>query len=208
MELETLHVRNVYTEIAHHFSDTRHCIWDFVRDFISRCSPDMKGIDIGCGNGKNMTINKSLDIIGLDSCAIFVDICKQKNLHAFKGDCCNIARVTNSFDFAMAIAVFHHMGDDTRREQCIQEMVRILKPGGKGLFSVWSIENQDTKRNFTAGDNYVKWTRHCDKKIFQRYYYVFNRTMLTRLLSKFSHVIAISTVFNERGNWVVEFTKL
>ena len=32
--LEKEHVQDVYDEIADHFSDTRYCIWDFVRNFV------------------------------------------------------------------------------------------------------------------------------------------------------------------------------
>ena len=32
--LEKEHVKDVYDEIADHFSDTRYCIWNFVKNFV------------------------------------------------------------------------------------------------------------------------------------------------------------------------------
>ena len=62
MSIEQQYVHDVYDNIAEHFSDTRYCIWDFVKNFLENKSSDMKGIDIGCGNGKNMLCRKDLNI--------------------------------------------------------------------------------------------------------------------------------------------------
>ena len=44
-----------YENHAAHFSDTRFCIWDVVREFgESRFTPNSVVLDVGCGNGKNM----------------------------------------------------------------------------------------------------------------------------------------------------------
>jgi len=208
MDIEERYVKKVYSEIASHFSQTRFCIWNFVRNFLENKTPNMKGIEIGCGNGKNMLINSSLDIIGTDICAELLEICVTKNLNVVQNDCCRMYFKDNIFDYALAVAVFHHMADTSRRNQALSEMIRILKVGGHGIFSVWSIENQEKKRHFTPGDNFVKWERRCDRKIFERYYYVFTRDMLDDLLNVFSRKIFINRIFNERGNWIVDFTKI
>jgi len=207
MEVEEKHVKEVYTAIADHFSNTRFCIWDFVKNFLETKTPHMRGIDIGCGNGKNMTINRDLDILGVDICDELLNICREKNLPVINCDCCDIKLGENTFDYAMSVAVFHHMSNDMRRYKCLKEMIRILKPGGKGLFSVWSIENQESRRDFDPGDNFVPWTRRKDGKRFMRFYYIFNRPMITELLDIFKKKIIINKIFNERGNWVVKFTK-
>ena len=94
----------------------------------------------------------------------------------------------------------------------MKEMIRILKPGGKGIVSVWSLcqtkrKNNMKMRNFVPGDNYVSWTRKKDKKIFKRYYYIFNEEMFRKYIDQFRESIIINKIFNERGNWVVGFTK-
>ena len=205
------YVQNVYNNIATHFSDTRYCIWDFVRDFMSTKSNNMKGIDIGCGNGKNIVAFPDLNILGIDNCNEFVRICRDKNINAIYGDCCEICSIDGAFDFAVAIAVYHHMENNIRREKALNEMIRILKTDGQGMFSVWSVENQQSEkinRDFTPGDNYVSWCRRGDKKIFKRYYYVYTEVMINEFMDKFKTKINIDRIYNERGNWVVVFTKI
>ena len=178
---------------------------------LSNKTCDMKGIDIGCGNGKNINAFSNLDIIGIDNCHKFLDICLEKNISAIYSDCCDICFIDNTFDYAMSIAVYHHMENAQRREKALEEMIRILKPGGKGMFSVWSVENQEKekiKRDFKDGDNYVTWCRRKDQKIFKRYYYIYSEKMIRQFLNKFKTKINMERLYNERGNWVVIFTKI
>ena len=212
MDIEQEFVLDVYDNIAEHFSDTRYCIWDFVKNFLDKQVSSQKGIEIGCGNGKHLCIRNDLDIIGIDSCEKFVDICTKKNIRVFQQNCCNLTFTDNSFDYAMSVAVFHHLSTDIRRYNALKEMIRILKPGGKGMISVWSLEqtnrnNNMKKRLFVPGDNYVPWMRKKDKKIFKRYYYIFNESMFKKYIEQFNECISIDTICNVRGNWVIEFTK-
>ena len=208
--LEKEHVQDVYDEIADHFSDTRYCIWDFVRNFVEN-KRELNGLDIGCGNGKNMGIFPEMKITGVDRCEKFVEICAKKGHSVMLADCCSLPFENNVFDYAISIAAFHHMATDERRNLAMSEMIRVLKPGGEGLVSVWAVENQNKekiKRNFVPKDNFVKWLRRSDKKIFQRYYHIYTEEMMRVYLEQFTDQITISKLYNERGNWVVEFKKL
>ena len=211
-EIEQEYVLNVYNDIAEHFSDTRYCKWNFVTNFLDAQKPTDKGIEIGCGNGKNLCIRNDLNIIGIDTCQSFINICMGKKLRVFQQNACNLTFTDNSFDYAMSVAVFHHLSTDIRRYKALKEMIRILKPGGKGMISVWSLEqtnrnNNMKKRLFVPGDNYVPWMRKKDKKIFKRYYYIFNETMFKKYIEQFNECISIDNICNVRGNWVIEFTK-
>lgn len=206
MDLEKQYVQQVYSSIADHFNDTRFCIWDFVKKFLTDKTASMKGLDIGCGNGKNMLINSELNIIGCDVCEELLQICRSKGLSVLYGDCYQLNFKNDEFDYAMAIAVFHHMSTFARIHKSLKEMIRVLKSGGKGVFSVWSVENQP-KRKFVPGDNFIPWVRHSDKKRFSRYYRVYDKPMITNLIMDFSGQIIIKKLFNEHGNWVVLFEK-
>ena len=210
-EIEQKYVRDVYNNIANHFSTTRFSVWKFVKEFLDSKTEQMKGIDIGCGNGKNMLYNPRLDIIGIDSCQNFVDMCKSRGLNAQYGDFMDIPSENNTFDYAYSIAVFHHLSTEENREKSMNEMIRVLKPGGHGIFSVWSVENQQNEkkiRKFICGDNYVKWVRKTDNKVFERYYYVYNYEMIEKFIHLFEDKIGNIKIYNEKGNWVVEFVKV
>lgn len=51
-----------------------------------------------------------------------------------------------SADAAMSIAVLHHLSSVSRRMALLLEMVRLLKPGGRGLVTVWASEQENTKK--------------------------------------------------------------
>ena len=87
-----------------------------------------------------MLINSTLDIIGTDICSELLEICVKKNLNVVQNDCCRMYLRDNIFDYALSVAVFHHMADTSRRNHALSEMIRILKVGGHRIFSVWSIE--------------------------------------------------------------------
>ena len=212
MDIEREYVVDVYEAIADHFSDTRFCTWDFVIKFLEKQSSSSRGIEIGCGNGKNLCIRKDLNLIGIDICKKFIDICLEKNLTVFQQNCCNISFPTASFDYAFSIAVFHHLATNIRRYKAMKEMIRILKPGSVGIISVWALEQDDRennmkKRNFIPGDNYVSWTRKKDKIVFKRYYYIFNKRMFQEYIYQFTEKITVNRIFHARGNWIVIFTK-
>ena len=104
------------------------------------------------------------------------------------------------------------MASDTRRYKALKEMIRILKPGGRGVISVWALKQNDRNNNmkvrrFTPGDNYVSWRRKVDQKIFKRYYYIFDETAFDAYLNLFSEKIAITKKFKTHGNWVATFIK-
>lgn len=80
---EQKHVHDVYQQIASHFSSTRYkvlpCLfhhvlhviltkqpWPIVERFLQSQAPGSIGLDIGCGNGKYLTVNRDVFIIASD----------------------------------------------------------------------------------------------------------------------------------------------
>ena len=53
---------------------------------------------------------------------------------------------SNRFDAALSIAVLHHITTPARRIHMLKELLRILRPGGKALVTVWATEQEDTKK--------------------------------------------------------------
>lgn len=50
------------------------------------------------------------------------------------------------FDFALSIAVIHHLRTPERRTQAIKEMLRVMKGGAVGLIFVWAFEENKSVR--------------------------------------------------------------
>lgn len=198
--IEQKYVLDTYSSIANEFSNTRYNVWNFVRQFLKN-KEHQYGLDIGCGNGKNMIHN---NIVGIDTNEAFVTICRRNYKETLLGDCCHLPFKHNTFDYCMCVSVIHHLSTEERRSLCFREMVRVLKPGGHGILNVWSQECQE-KRSFVSGDNYVAWKSREEPML--RYYHIMNREMFMNLLDSFSKSIIVTNVENEKGNWVVRFIK-
>lgn len=204
-DFEEKHVKNVYQKIACEFSKTRYKVWDSVKEFIDKIPSNSSLIEIGCGNGKNLYRN-DLNSIGVDNCVEFLNICHLKGLNVKKMDCCDIKFEDHTFDNAISIAVFHHLTSSERRIQAFDEMIRILKPGGRGLVTFWSLENQ-VKYTFNEGDNLVSW-KHKTGMIYQRFYFVYSERLLNELIQLFETKIHVAKTYNDKGNWYIEFEKM
>ena len=139
--------------------------------------------DIGCGNGRNM-LNKNLNFIGVDNCKNFIKICTNKNLNVIDANIINIPLKSNSADAIICIAVLHQLSNDLNRLRALTEMKRLVKPGGKILLSVWSINQpKKTRRTFNNyGNNIVLWNNY--GRIYERYYYIFKLEEIKDLFKK------------------------
>jgi predicted SAM-dependent methyltransferase len=65
-----------------------------------------------------------------------------------KADICNLPFEDNSYDIILCNHVLEHIPDDTK---AMQELYRVLKPGGMGIFQI----PQDLSREFTFSDDSI-----------------------------------------------------
>ena len=81
-----------------------------------------------------------------------------------KADICNLPFENNSYDIIFCNHVLEHIADDTR---AMQELFRVLKPGGMGIFQI----PQDLSRKKTFEDNTIVDKKE-RAKIFGQYDHV------------------------------------
>uniref|UniRef100_A0A8C6CUY3 Fe2OG dioxygenase domain-containing protein n=1 Tax=Moschus moschiferus TaxID=68415 RepID=A0A8C6CUY3_MOSMO len=146
LQLEQDYVHRVYEEIARHFSSTRHTPWPHIVEFLKALPSGSLVADIGCGNGKYLGINKELYMIGCDHSQNLVDICRERQYQAFVCDALAVPIRSGSCDACISIAVIHHFATAERRVAALQELVRLLRPGGKALIYVWAMEQEYNKK--------------------------------------------------------------
>lgn len=106
--------------------------WDY-RD--SSAFNYIKGNDIldaGCGEG--ITLEKLVNrfpqgkIVGIDTEAENIDICRQHNLPVQSGSVYDIPFADKSFDTVLFSEVIEHLDHP---EQALSEIARVLRPGGR-----------------------------------------------------------------------------
>ena len=170
-EIEDKFVNDFYETNAKSFSDTRRCGWDWIDDFVNKLNEQSTFYyDIGCGNGRNLTIGNS---IGIDNCQAFIDEINQNGKKAIKSDMTEIKLPSESTDAIICIAAFHHLATIERRLKALTEMRRLIRLNVKMLLSVWSINQPENRKvQFDKyGDSYVSWTKN--NQTYNRYYYIF-----------------------------------
>lgn len=101
----------------------------------------------------------------------------------------NLPHPKGHFDFAISIAVVHHLSTRERRVKAIEAILDTLKPGGKALIYVWALEQKNSRRGWDAGgeqDVMVPWVKKGNNvsasaestQTFLRYYHLYQSNEL------------------------------
>jgi len=187
-----------YEKYGNDFSKSRFRIWPQVRAFVESLPARSVVLDIGCGNGKNMTIRDDIQIVGMEPSAALCAATVAKGLTAVQADARALPCADETVDAVLMIAVLHHMPPE-EQIKALFEIQRVLKPGGEALITVWAVEQPpDAKppRTFVKGLNYVKWTGKEDAPL--PYWILDAESAQTMALPP--QLIRTSLVWNA-GNW-------
>ncbi|KAL8807048.1 MAG: hypothetical protein Q9223_005528 [Gallowayella weberi] len=233
-EYEETYVHQVYEHIASHFSSTRYKVskapeepsdgsppWPIVQRFLQELPKGSVGLDVGCGNGKYLTVNPDIFIVATDRSANLVQIANEHQPHsALVADNLWLPHPSSSFDFAISIAVIHHLSSRKRRVQAIAAILDTLRPGadsergpssgGKALIYVWALEQKTSRRGWDEGDEQdvmVPWVMktksdgHSNEQsqTFHRYYHLYRQGELEDDVVEAGGSIAQSGY--EKDNW-------
>ncbi|KAI1781126.1 S-adenosyl-L-methionine-dependent methyltransferase [Hypoxylon cercidicola] len=203
---EQQHVHSVYESIASHFSSTRYKPWPFVASFLSSLAPGSVGLDVGCGNGKYLDVNRDVFILASDRSANLTQLARDLKVAGASGggSSADVAGVADGLalpfggprrvDFAICIAVVHHLSTRGRRVDGVRALLDCVVPGtGKILVYVWALEQGSSRRGWDEGtadqDQLVPWVMRQNKKkkkeaeggeaagdtTYQRYYHLYRK---------------------------------
>lgn len=216
VEQEEEHVHTVYNEIAAHFSKTRYKPWPIVENFLNTRKDYSIGIDVGCGNGKYLAVNKKLFMIGTDRSDGLIDCAKLVSDDAYNvgvADGLHLPHADNKFDFAISIAVIHHFTTDERRIQAIQHIVSKLAPNGEALIYCWALEQQNSRRGYKEGDDQdilIPWMLpksqkepEADPEIKYRYYHLYRKGELADNCLKAGNCSIVEEGYEKDNWWIV-----
>ncbi|KAF2811925.1 S-adenosyl-L-methionine-dependent methyltransferase [Mytilinidion resinicola] len=212
---EAEHVHAVYEQIAAHFSSTRYKPWPIVSSFLSTLPAGSIGLDVGCGNGKYLALNPSIYTLASDRSTNLAKIAASHQPHsAIVADNLALPHPLKTFDFAISIAVVHHLSTVERRREAVGEILAMLREGGRALVYVWALEQKGSRRGWDKGgeqDVMVPWVmkgpkqekpakrRGKGERTFQRYYHLYRKGELEEDV-----VAAGGTVVEsgyEKDNW-------
>ncbi|KAL8986587.1 MAG: hypothetical protein Q9177_004132 [Variospora cf. flavescens] len=222
---EERYVHQVYAQIASHFSSTRYKPWPIVERFLQELPSGSIGLDVGCGNGKYLAVNPDIFILASDRSESLVEIASQRQPHAsVVADNLLLPHPNASFDFAISIAVVHHMSTRGRRIQAIAAVLETLRsqmdarhrePGdgpraGRALVYVWALEQKTSRRGWDEGDEQdvmVPWVMKSaspdlgsdQSRTFNRYYHLYRQGELEDDIAEAGGKVVMSGY--EKDNW-------
>lgn len=208
-EFEQLYVHQVYEEIAKPFHESRFCQWDAVRHFLDKIPSGSIVLDNGCGNGKYLQYRPDCIFIGSDMCQGLLNVASKK-ADVVQANGLHLPFRENSFDAILCIAVFHHLSNEERRIQFRNELLRVLKPNGKCLITVWAYgQTHKRVRHWNVqpnGDAMIPWKDKNGTLLSLRYYHLFTQASFE---SYFKHpTIKILSHHFEYDNWCLVLQKI
>lgn len=114
-----------------------------VRDYLDGCSADERIADLGCGEGllTEEYQGKGYDIFGLDF--------NFESKFVMRGDITNLDFDTDSLDRVLSLDVIEHL-DFEQQVSAINEMYRVLKPGGHAMLSIPNLAHFASRCTFAG----------------------------------------------------------
>ncbi|MBN1160468.1 MAG: methyltransferase domain-containing protein [Dehalococcoidales bacterium] len=144
-------------------------------------------LNVGCAHGPDFPPFKdSFELYGVDFSAEVLKLAqKYAEKHKFKvdfqeADARQLPYENSCFDYAIAVAVYHHIEEKEGRMQALKELYRVLKPGGEAFITAW---NRWQPQHWFHKKNYIHPWKSGDKKLY-RFYYLFTYGELENLARK------------------------
>jgi ubiquinone/menaquinone biosynthesis C-methylase UbiE/uncharacterized membrane protein YbhN (UPF0104 family) len=90
------------------------------------------GLDLGCGFGEHRgaLAQRGYRVVGVDAAVDLLQLARRRESMLSAGSALALPFRDASFNFVYTIGVLHHLPGEAAQEVAIQEVARVLKPGG------------------------------------------------------------------------------
>ena len=146
-----------------------------------------KLLNLGCAHGPDFPpFKENFELYGVDFSAEMIKLAG-KYAHKFNltvklkvADIRELPYHDENFDWAIAIATYHHIKGETARLAALEELKRVLKPGGEAFITVWN--HWQPRFWFKTREAYIPWRQK--EETLHRYYYLFSYSRLEKLVKQ------------------------
>ncbi len=181
-------LKDVFNEIASGWYNFRH--WSRFRPELEALAKRWQPgrlINIGCAHGPDfLPFKEGFDLYGVDFSAEMLKLARKYarkfnfSVNLTLSDVTELPYASQTFDWAISIATYHHLRDGSARKSALSELERVLKPGGEAFITVWNRWH----RRFWFKDKEVMIPWQMKGKTLYRYYYLFSYFELKRLFKE------------------------
>ena len=179
---------DIFNEIAPGWYSFRH--WSRFRNELEALAHRwQKGklLNVGCAHGPDfLPFTQGFDLYGVDFSVKMLKFARKysekfnftANLAVADVRCLPYSDET--FDWAISIATYHHVRGKEEREAALNELRRVLKPGGEVFITVWN--RWQPRFWFSRREVAVPWQTR--GKTLYRYYHLFSYPELEKLVNR------------------------
>ena len=180
--------QEIFNQIAPSWYNFRH--WSIFRSELEALAQRwQKGklLNIGCAHGPDfLPFEGSFDLYGVDFSTEMLKFARKYSqkfqfaVNLSLADASHLPYPDETFDWAISVATYHHIKGKKERQAALNELRRVLKPGGEAFITVWN--RWQPKFWFSRKQVAVPW--RTQGRTLYRYYYLFSYPELERLVQK------------------------
>jgi len=146
-----------------------------------------KLLNLGCAHGPDfLPFAHSFELYGVDFSAEMLKLAKKySRKYGFDvslslADVSRLPYADDTFDWAIAVATYHHIEGEKERQQALIELRRVLKPGGEAFITAWN--RWQPRFWFQPGEASIPWRQK--GQTLHRFYHLFSYAELERTVKE------------------------
>ncbi len=180
--------KEVFNQVAPGWYSFRH--WSIFRnelEVLAKRWQKGKLLNLGCAHGPDfLPFMQSFDLYGVDFSAEMLRFAQKYSqkfhfeVNLSLADISCLPYSDETFDWAISVATYHHIIGEEKKKAALDELRRVLKPGGEALITVWN--RWQPRFWFSRREVAVPWRKK--SKTLYRYYYLFSYPELEKLVKK------------------------
>ena len=180
--------QDIFNQIAPSWYNFRHrSIFRSELEALAQRWQKGKLLNIGCAHGPDfLPFRQNFDLYGVDFSPEMLRFARKYSqkfnfaVNLSLADVIYLPYLDETFDWAISVATYHHVKDGEARQAVLDELRRVLKPGGEAFITVWN--RWQPRFWFSRHEVAVPWRKKGET--LYRYYYLFSYCELERLVKK------------------------
>ncbi len=144
-------------------------------------------LNVGCAHGPDfLPFRQNFDLYGVDFSPQMIRFARKYSekfnfaVNLLVADVGYLPFPDGVFDWAISVAAYHHIEGKRERQAVLNELRRVLKPGGEAFITVWN--HWQPRFWFSGREVAVPW--RTKGETLYRYYYLFSYPELEGLVKQ------------------------